>query len=331
MSSDQSAEWFFFSPPERWTVSEALARLATTHPERRASVAAELDRLARLAELVRESLPIAESWPAHRRRVVPSQGLVDLLCRVPEYDFDLHIPNKALLGQSFLVVKVNFFKTIDNALADVAGAEHVRQRAEEEVGRAIYLKMVEELFISILTERYGDRKNKARAADYLFRIWENRLTAAADEFVPMLEAAWEARTKVTPVYGTMLGTAEVLSLFRQSKDDRFLDFFGRDDVDDEQLQAFEEFIFGLSYEHIQALRSRTVEKKSGIVSEDDAIEVLSDTSGLWVFEGFGAAGQYSSYKRRQVKARYRVLTRAPGPKRAAEEYVVIALMQLSAR
>jgi hypothetical protein len=90
--------------------------------------------------------------------------------------------------------------------------------------------------------------------EFLYRIWEERLLIEVDDFAPLLESAWEARSKLLPVLGTMLGTHEVFRLFKEARDKRFLDYFGEDDVENEQLLAFEEFVFGLSHEQIAQLR-----------------------------------------------------------------------------
>ena len=46
-----------------------------------------------------------------------------------------------------------------------------------------------------------------------------------------------------------------------------------------------------------------------------------------VLDALGPQGIYANYKRRRVNAHHRLITGLPGPKKAAEEYVMIALLR----
>ncbi|MGZ5970373.1 MAG: hypothetical protein ACXWP4_22035, partial [Polyangiales bacterium] len=105
---------------------------------------------------------------------------------------------------------------------------------------------------------------------------------------------------------------------------RVLDYF-MEDVPDEQLQAFEEFLFGISHEEIQRLRQHLLEQSKSVVSPDDARRVLGRHKESWIPAG-GPQSFYSSYKNRRVRAAYRLLTNTPGPKKTAEEYVMTAFL-----
>jgi hypothetical protein len=322
-----SAQWFALDERERGVVAETLRLLANGSPEQAALVDADLDRLTRLARLVDESPSITRAWPGRKRGRQTTETLLDLLCRVPEYDFELHIPTRAVLGQAWLVARINFLKSVSYAGASVDAPRDLGERARAAIDSAIYAKMIEELLISILTQSRGERVVQVGAGRRLFRIWESRLDGEADDYTPVLSAAWEARTKVPPAYGTMLGVREIFRLFQEARDDRFLDYFGREDRSEEEMAAFEEFLFGLSYEEVTRLRSRSRTATTGVVTRDDARDEVSSASGLWVFEGEGPQALYASYQRRRVKARYRSLTGVPGPKRAAEEYALAALLR----
>jgi hypothetical protein len=195
------------------------------------------------------------------------------------------------------------------------------------VGQSIYSKLAEELFVSIVTSTDAPRDAKAGAARFLFRIWDERLLVEVDDFAPLLESVWQARTKVLPVLGTMLGTHEVFQLVRETSDSRFLDYFTADGVAVEQVGAFEEFLFGLACEDIEKLRSHLLDEGKACVTIDEARALLSSQRASWRPEVSGAQALYTSYKKRRVKALYRSLTGAAGPKKTAEEYVMIAFLQ----
>ena len=63
---------------------------------------------------------------------------------------------------------------------------------------------------------------------------------------------------------------------------------------------------------------------------EGARALLGRTKLSWMPVNEGAQALYTSYKKRRVKALYRALTGADGPKRTAEEYVMMALLHTGA-
>lgn len=327
MSRGSDDDSFFFDPAERALVARALAVVGEATPDQRAVLDAVLSRLRRAAELIRDSPSIAASWGGRTGTAFSAETLIDLLCKVPGYDLELHVPTKAVFGQAFLVAKINFFKALGYALEATDAPLEMRSRLEHEVGQSIYTKLAEELFVSIVTDPAAEPTVKAGAARFLFRIWEERLLIEVDDFAPVLEAAWQARSKLLPVLGTMLGTHEVFQLLKEARDPAFLDYFGGEDVDAEQLLAFEEFVFGLSHEEITSLRNHMLEEGRSCISLEDARALLGGTVASEVPQRNAAQALYSSYKKRRVNAAHRVLTGASGPKKTAEEYALVAFLR----
>jgi len=322
MSPLAPEDCFFFDEAERALVFSAVAVIAESHPGEGTLLAANLTRLAHTAMAIRDSPPIASSLPARgSRSAFSSESLLDLMCRVPDYDFDLHIPTKAVLGQAFLVAKINFFKALGYAL-EAAGAS--RDDIDAEIGQSIYSKLAEELFISIVSDPAALSAVKRAAARSLFRIWEDRLSVEIDDFAPFLESVWQARDRLRPVLGTMRGTHEMFRLMKDARDARVLDYF-TEDVPTEQLQAFEEFLFGISHEEIERLRAHLEEQSLTVVSTDEACRLLGRRKESWVPTA-GPQAFYSSYKKRRVRAAYRQLTGSEGPQKTAEEYVMTAFL-----
>lgn len=333
MGRRPDANGFFFDAAERDVVARALAAIGAAIPERRAVLEGVLSRLRRMAELVRDSPSLTSSWSGHPGRAFSAESLVEVLCHVPDYDLDLHIPTKAVIGQAYLIAKINFLKALLHALdaaAPVVAPGELRQKLEVEIGQSIYTKLAEELFVSIVTASDTPVKVKSGAAQFLFRVWEERLIVEVDDFAPVLEATWQARSRLLPVLGTMLGTHEVFRLFQEARDHRFLDYFGEDDVEEEQLLAFEEFLFGLSHEDIARIRAHMTDLGRSCVSLHDARTLLGSTEAVWMPELGGPQALYSSYKKRRVNAAHRALTGARGPKKTAEEYVLISFLHAGA-
>lgn len=314
---------FFFDESERAIVASALRVVEEVNPGEAALIRANLTRLTNTAAVIRDSPPIAASLPMRGSRAsFSSESLVDVLCRVPDYDFDLHIPTKAVLGQAYLVAKINFFKALNYAL-EAAGAP--TDGVEVELGQSIYSKLAEELIIAIVSDPTAESAVKRAAARSLFRIWEERLTTEIDDFAPFLEAVWSARDRMRPVLGTMRGTHELFRMIEQTRDARVLDYFTGDDVPHEQMQAFEEFLFGISHEEIERLRAHLAENAVSVVSDEDARCLLGRHKESWVPTG-GPQAFYTSYKKRHLRAAYRALTGTEGPKKTAEEYVMTAFL-----
>ncbi len=324
------ADSFFLDAAEAEHVEAALRLIGEGSADEEALLRAVLSRLERTAALVRDTPSMAASWRVRGGRNFSGESLVELLCRVPDFDLDLHIPTKAVLGQSYLIAKINFLKALRYALEPAGPGADVSHALSLHLGKTIYSKLAEELFLSIVTDEDAPDDVKAGAARFLARIWDERLVIAVDDFAPLLESVWRARSKLLPVLGTMLGTSEVFQLFREACDLRFLDYFGGDEVGHEQLVAFEEFLFGLSHEEISRLRQHMQEKEQTLITLEGARELLGRTKLSWMPANEGAQALYTSYKKRRVKAHYRALTGADGPKRTAEEYVMMALLHAGA-
>jgi hypothetical protein len=269
-----SRDWFFFDEEERDVVATSLEVIGHGNPKQAALLRSSLGRIQRLAGLIRDTPSISMSWHKMGGRAFSGESLIELLCRVPDYDLDLHVPTKAAVGQGYLIAKINFFKALGYALEPLHPPRELMLRLELELGQSIYSKLAEELFTSIVTDERAPTSVKAGAARFLSRIWDERLMIEVDDFAPLLESVWRARSKVLPLLGTLLGTHEVFQLFREACDPRFVDYFASDNLAVEQLLAFEEFLFGLSYEEIQKLRRHMQETAANVLSLEQARELL---------------------------------------------------------
>jgi hypothetical protein len=325
VSASSPPEWFFLDERERRLVEDVLSFVAEQNPEESLLLRGSLERLGRAAGVIRESPSIASTWLSRAPLHVSGEPLIDLLCRVPDWDLELHIPTKAVLGQAYLVAKINFFKALGYALDTTGAPARLSDAVHRELAQSIYSKLAEELFVSIVTDPLGKREAKTSAAKLLFHIWEDRLAAEVDDFAPVLEAVWEARNKVRPVLGTMRGTHEFFRLIAEVRDDRFLSYFEGGVVPDEEVQAFEEFLFDISHEEITRLRAYLSERGASVLSPDEARHVLGRGRESWM-PANGPQALYTSYKKRKIKAHYRSLTGAPGPRKTAEEFVMTAFL-----
>jgi hypothetical protein len=315
----------FLDERERDVIAAVLEAIHAADPARAASLARALDWLGRCAGLVADCPALTS---CDRQLAAASvDGLVDHLSRVSELDSELRCPTKAVVGQGYLVAKINFIDALESGMRAVSGPPELLGRLRVERAQSIYTRLAEELFIGIVTDRAAAPAVRRRAAELLFGVWEGRLLTEIDDFAPVLEAAWEARNKVRPVLGTMLGSHEIFRMFQEARDERFLDYFVEGEVTPEQAGAFEEFLFAMAHEDIARLRSHLTERGLAAISRDDAARLLGRDRVGDDGPDEGPVALYTSYKRRKVKASYRALTGTTGPKRTAEEYVMLSFLQ----
>ena len=256
--------------------------------------------------------------------------LIAHLCRLDGLSGDLVLPLKAILSRTFLLSKIMFlrgFVKATGALAD-EGAEYTQlsHQLREELAQAIYTQLAEELLMALLRKPDVPDRIKRRAASQLIVVWDNS-QLEIDDFCPLLQAAWHARNRITSGYGCLLGTTEYFRLVCEDCPPQFLNFFARDEMSHAEGQAFEEFLFNMTYEELSTLRQAMREQSLDVVTPEWAGEVLGrqidslDDSGE-----IDPMALYRSYYRRQLAADYRILAGSKGPRRTAEAYLMIFLL-----
>ena len=100
-----------------------------------------------------------------------------------------------------------------------------------------------------------------------------------DMLAPMLRSAWQARSRAVRVFGTMLGTAEIMQMLFANCDQQFVAWFARREVTPEEQQAFEEFLFDIPYESLQRVRFRMMEDGLAVVDRAKVEEYLGLAPG----------------------------------------------------
>ena len=148
------------------------------------------------------------------------------------------------------------------------------------------------------------------------------------DFFPLLQATWEARRHVPVTLGTLVGTTEMFGLIQAGCDERFVGYLVRPDHSDDETAAFREFLFGATTEQLGRVKAEMSDAgKSAIAINELSIEnmpldahTLTDDPALAMFEFFLS---------RHLQAAARRQTDLPGPKRTAEEYVMLHYLEQS--
>jgi hypothetical protein len=284
--------------------------------------------LGHIAEAIRNypSLRAKRSLGGKERSL---QTLIDGLIRGGEHAFEWSLPTKAVLSRSFGIAKVNFLTSL-RYVVEACQAEEVPSLLEEiavDVEEAVYTRLAEELLGSLVTSPSSDAELKRLAAFQLVDLWEGRIELTVDRFMPVLRSAWQARQRAKRVFGTMLGTAEIVQLIFRDCSPQFVGWFARREATPEQHSAFEEFLFDLPYENLQRVRYRMMEDGLSVIDRAKVEEYLGLPAGALQPMVADPKDLYVSFRRRRVRAQYRANTGAPGPRQTAEGYLMEAILR----
>lgn len=308
---------------ERALVTAALDVLRGCDPDAAKALEADLARLDGMAT-VANGFPsmLADARTAAARG---SKTLVSTLCQVDSGMSNFSLPIRAVLGDAFLVAKAQLFQAFRDrvSLHAAAAPPGLVESADREVAQTIYTMLLAELLWDLVRNRALDLALRQRAATELVRLWESPDRLEVDDFFPVLEAVWRARNRVTVVYGTLAGVAELFQLVREDCPPLLVSFFTRAEVSPDEEDAFQEFLFGLPQEELRRLQDAMADRGLKVIDKKFAEETLQGAAGL---QGKTPEALYASYRRRQSACQLRRLTGAPGPQNTAESYLMLHLL-----
>jgi hypothetical protein len=256
--------------------------------------------------------------------------LIEHLCTIDGLSGDLALPLKATLSRTYLLTKINFLRGFVKATsaleAEVPGCARMTHDLREEVAQSIYTLLAEELFLALLRKPDVTRRTKQRAADQLITVWDDA-ALEIDDFAPLLESAWHARNRINSAYGTLLGATETFRLVVEDCNPDVIEFFGREGMSADESAAFEEFLFNMTSEELATLRRAMQQQHLSAASPAWAAEILGrQIEDLEHSHEIDPMALYRSYQRRQLAADFRLMSGAPGPRRTAEGYLMVYLL-----
>jgi hypothetical protein len=318
-----------FDHRELALVERAMAALSQRAP-------ADAEVLKKLIRSLRDTQALLEDCRALRAPTSlggeprNQETLIEHLISLDGLAGDLALPLKATLSRTYLLTKINFlrgFVKATTALETASPEFHTFSHdLREELGQSIYTLLGEELFLALLRKRDVEVRTKRRAADKLITVWDDA-HLEIDDFAPMLESAWHARNRINSDFGCLVGAAETFRLVCEDCSPEVLDFFARDGRSVDESSAFEEFLFNMTFEELAQLRHAMREQGLTAVSAKWASNVLSrPIDELEHSHEIDPIALYRSYNRRQLAADFRMMAGAPGPRRTAEGYLMIHLL-----
>ena len=255
------------------------------------------------------------------------ETLMRKLLEAGEHGLEWSLPTKALLSRTFGIAKVNFWSSLSYAVkrAEDEGGPRLLDEIKAAIEEAVYTRLAEELYGSFVTSMVTPPQVKRLAINQIMDLWDGRIGFATDRFCPILRSAWHARCRAPRVFGTLMGTQEIASLLFQDCDERFVTSFTERDLDSQEVQAFEEFVFDLPFEDLEKVRQMMQEEGRAAVGPEEVAKYLGYAKGRLNPLLEDPKALYTSFRKRRVKAQYRTSMRAPGPKRTAESYVLEGL------
>jgi hypothetical protein len=181
------------------------------------------------------------------------------------------------------------------------------------------------LLLAAVSNPLNPRNLKHALAQRLLCLWNDRLHVPLGDFPPLLLSAWRARGKVRAVFGTLLGTEELLRLIQAECEPHFVNYFVRDQVTADEQEAFREFLFGLSYEELKILRRYMDDRHAAVLRPEDVQAIIQPHGSPPGIGGPSAEQMYASYARRRIRAQYRAIAGTDGPRKTAEGYIIESL------
>ena len=309
-------------------VEQALAAVESRSPADAEILKKLIEELNATSELLDRQRPLRRPT-ALGGEARNEQTLMDHLCSIDGLSGDLALPLKATLSRTYLLTKINFlrgFVKATSAHSDVPGCSRMTHDLREELAQSIYTLLAEELFLALLRKPDVTRRTKQRAADQLITVWDDA-SLEIDDFSPLLESAWHARNRINSAYGTLLGATETFRLVTEDCSPDVIEFFGRDGMSADESAAFEEFLFNMTSEELATLRRAMQQQHLSAASPAWAAEILGrQLDELEHSHEIDPMALYRSYQRRQLAADFRMMASAPGPRRTAEGYLMVYLL-----
>jgi hypothetical protein len=247
--------------------------------------------------------------------------LVESLCNRDEIDEIMHIPTKAVLGKGYLIAKINFFTMLKDLAKPIGDLKNEEKLISQDITEIVFTLMCEDVFMGIIEDKVMDIKIRNRTAFLLANIWEYRLNHGVTEFAPILSSIWEARKKLRPVFGTMLGTSELMTL-SFSIDQTWMDFLNNEELPQDAFLALEEFLFTLTYEELSELRHKMKDLGLKSVTKNELYTITGKRPRYPEFDQSDPREMYRFFRNRKQNAISRNRAGVDGPKKTIEEYIM---------
>ena len=305
------------SQDETRLVQSIVQYLDSQNPEESALVKRRFECLDTLGTAISQYPSIRETQKL--RGVERSEEqLLQSLCSFASSSHLLHIPAKVVATRSYLVAKYQAFSLLHILAGDREDFNASLRRA---ILTVIHTLMTEEVYFSCLDDPGFSIQIKVNLANDLILLWDSGTDSRTVQHLPALDALWTARDSSPPAFGTMNATSELLRITIDMGED-WQEFLVAHVSINETRWALEEFLFGLSYEEIETVRSRLIKSGISAVGHDEIPSYLDNQPAYGIINSSDFRAMYNFYVDRRDLAKFRQKITAPGPGRSLEEIYI---------
>jgi hypothetical protein len=260
------------------------------------------------------SLPKTMTFAEQRSQLT----LLDSLLIDRDGDKTLYLPARATLGKGFLVAKYHMFNLFVHTAHDIEMPETYIKSLKDMMNTLVFTLMAEDVYVNLLDDIAIPEVVRRQVALALIILWERRSDFIVNEnHMSNLQAVWNVRKNLVPVFGTMMGVSELL-LVSMNLDDMWSKFVSKKLSNPETRLAMEEFLMGLSFEQIRELRRILREQGISAVNRDEIASLLHED--IKVGANVDLDDFYMMYTIRRDNARARKRLHHNGPHNTLEDH-----------
>jgi len=285
-----------------------------------------MDLLVRLRDVATSYTSVVRSYTvAGESRDVHT--LTNAICRSDPYSIEAFMPTRAVVGRSYLVAKFNFFRLLVRMCRHHIPEDQRQKELLNELGfsvrESVTSIIAEDVLVSIASDDGQDMELRRKAIYLLADLWEHRTIRSVRDFFPLLYSVWDAKARVTISYGTLAGTTELLALMREGCDPAVIDYFTSDQISEEERQALIELVFNATFEELETMRNFMERNHMEVLGPNDVAKIFNIPLSKLHQTTATAEDMFFTFRERQVTAYQRKMKNLAGPKKTAEEYMMI--------
>lgn len=314
-----------FTDHQQKLIDRLSSALAKNAPDRVDRLQSRLNDITDLAKSIARFPSLLERANTTTSTRTPEALVETLISYQEEGDTTLHMPSKAILGKGFLVAKIHTFYSMSKLAKNYAqmSDKEVREYSDETVSMMFTL-MAEDVYLNLIKDKNISLDIRREIANSLIILWEHRSDQSINDIAPVLQSIWNARRKLAPAFGTMMGTSELLMVTMQM-DDQWNAFIREKLSMPDVSEAMEEFLFGVSHEQI--LRLKAILRDQGVksIGRDEVSAYLGERVKTDI--NLDYRDFYLLYTVRRDNARTRQRLHLPGPKNTLEDHFFKFIME----
>ncbi|MCR5623246.1 MAG: hypothetical protein K6G18_15500 [Treponema sp.] len=309
-------------------VKRLLDELHKSAPGRVEHLEERLRKVEKLAQDIALFPSLLERTETNTSVRTPEELVESLVSYHEEGDTLLQLPSKATLGKSFLVTKIHTFYSMYKLARDFTDMDEKLAKAymDETISMMLTL-MAEDVYMDIIRDEVINKDLRREMALSLIILWEHRSDQTIADIAPVLQSVWEARRKIAPIFGTMMGTSELMQVSMQM-DVQWVQFMKGRLSDPDVSQAMEEFLFGISHEQIQRLKAILKEQGVKNIGRDEVSSYLGERVKTDIAADY--RDFYLLFTVRRDNARVRARLHFDGPKHTLEDHFIRFVMEQNA-